>query len=57
MSACTQANQHSSRSHAILQLTLDIQSNEDSLSSKLTFVDLAGSEKAQTSLDNRSENV
>ena len=49
--AGTSANQHSSRSHAIVQLTIKnepnvITSNDATLVSNITLVDLAGSESA-----------
>ncbi len=58
--AATFSNQYSSRSHAILQLVIEAsnitkkQGLEENFISKLTVVDLAGSEKAFTSLDNKS---
>ena len=61
--AATFSNQYSSRSHAILQLVIEmkgISKNpgfEESSVSKLTVVDLAGSEKAFISLDNKSIDV
>lgn len=52
--ASTAQNQFSSRSHAIIQLTLEQKSkakdiNEEIVSSKLSLVDLAGSERAASS--------
>jgi len=42
------ANQYSSRSHAILQITVEIEKNNEKNTSKLYIIDLAGSEKLQT---------
>ena len=61
--AATFSNQYSSRSHALLQLVIETksfnktQANEENCISKLTVVDLAGSEKAFISLDNKSKYV
>ena len=47
--ASTNANQYSSRSHAILQLNIEIEKvNSERMSSKLFIIDLAGSEKIQS---------
>lgn len=47
--ASTMANQYSSRSHAILQLNVEIEKvNSEKTNSKLFIIDLAGSEKLQT---------
>ena len=47
--ASTVANQYSSRSHAILQLMVEVEKpNMDKTVSKLYIIDLAGSEKLQT---------
>lgn len=47
--ASTMANQYSSRSHAILQLSVEIErSNEEKANCKLFIIDLAGSEKLQS---------
>ena len=59
--ASTAANQFSTRSHAVLQLTLSQQESERSItsiviSSKLCLVDLAGSERAASS-DNRGQRM
>jgi|694.fasta_scaffold121858_1 kinesin family protein 18/19 len=47
--ASTVANQYSSRSHAILQLLVEVEkANMQKTCSKLYVIDLAGSEKIQT---------
>ena len=56
---CTEFNDTSSRSHAILQLTFELEKQNESgqtvlIRSKLSFADLAGSEKMSTT-DNMSE--
>lgn len=51
--AATFSNQYSSRSHAILQLIIESK-GEQNFVAKLTIVDLAGSEKAFISVDNKS---
>ena len=61
--AATFSNQYSSRSHAILQLVIETktlmknQGLDENCVSKLTVVDLAGSEKAFISLDNKSNKI
>ena len=56
----TQMNQHSSRSHTILQITMQtVQPDENGmiLRSKLNLCDLAGSEKMNTEEDTHKEHV
>lgn len=48
-SSATMANQYSSRSHAVLQMAVEIQrANGEKVMAKMFIVDLAGSEKIQT---------
>lgn len=55
--AATTANEFSTRSHAILQITIEqLDSPFGNLSSKLNLIDLAGSERASAS-DNRSQRM
>jgi hypothetical protein len=42
------ANQYSSRSHAILQMNVEIVTENNKINAKMFIVDLAGSEKIQT---------
>ena len=42
------ANQYSSRSHAIIQMNVEIVTENSKITSKMFIIDLAGSEKIQT---------
>jgi kinesin family protein 18/19 len=47
--ASTMANQYSSRSHAILQVMVEVEKpNNEKVTAKLYIIDLAGSEKLQS---------
>jgi kinesin family protein 18/19 len=54
--AATSANQFSTRSHAILQMTLERREGDESQTSKLSLIDLAGSERA-SSTENRGQRM
>jgi kinesin family protein 18/19 len=54
--ASTGANQLSTRSHAILQVTIEQVKGPEVLSSKLSLIDLAGSERA-SSTENRGQRL